>query len=103
VVERNATVACSSEGVDVRASTIGEGDTTKEHQQVDLASSVVQTSSPAREAGDYAHICAGHGGRAHDRMEGVTRDPAVKATTATDPAGKTRSGQRDGGSSQEGI
>jgi hypothetical protein len=30
-VVRHATEACSSGGVDVRASTIGEGDTTKEH------------------------------------------------------------------------
>jgi hypothetical protein len=29
-------------------------------------------------------------------------DPAGKATAATDPAGKTRSSQRDGGSSRDG-
>jgi hypothetical protein len=29
-------------------------------------------------------------------------DPAGKATTTTDPDGKTRSSQRDGGSSREG-
>jgi hypothetical protein len=103
VVERNTTVACSSEGVDVRASTIGEGDTTKEHQQVDLASSVVRTLSPAREAADSTRIYAGHGGRVRDRTEGVTRDPGVKATTTTDPTRKTRSSQRDDRSSHEGI
>jgi hypothetical protein len=32
----------------------------------------------------------------------VTTDLTEKATAATDPAGKTRSDQRDGGSSQEG-
>jgi hypothetical protein len=67
-----------------------QGDTTKEHQQADLlASSIVRTSrNPAREVGDCARVCAGHGGRARDRIEGATVDPAGKATTATDPAGK---------------
>jgi hypothetical protein len=84
---------------------IGEGDTTKEHQQADLlASSIVRASrSPAREADSNARIRAGHGGRACGRIEGVTMDPSRKATVATDPAGKTRSGQRDNGSSREGC
>jgi hypothetical protein len=78
-----------------------QGDTTKEHQQADLlASSIVRTSrSPAREADGSARVCVGHGGRARGRIDGVTADPAGKATTATDPAGKTRSRQRDVGSS----
>jgi hypothetical protein len=41
------------------------------------------------EAGGSARVYTGHGGRAHGRIEGVTVDPAGKATTATDPAWKT--------------
>jgi hypothetical protein len=61
-------------GVDVRASTTDEGDTTKEHQQGDLlAFSIVRTSrSPAKEADDSARVCASHGVRARDRIDGVT-------------------------------
>jgi hypothetical protein len=58
--------------------------------------------SPAKEADGNAHVCAGHGVCAHGKIEGVTTDPAEKATTATNLAGKTRSGQRDGRSSREG-
>jgi hypothetical protein len=67
-----------------------QGDITKTHQQVDLlASSIVWTSrSLAREASDSAHVCADNGGRARGRIEWVTADPAWKATSATDPAGK---------------
>jgi hypothetical protein len=103
-VRRHAAKACSSGGVDVRASTIGEGDTTKEHQQVGLpASSIVRASrSPAREADSSARVCTGHGSRACGRIEGETADPAGKATTATDPAGKKRSSKRDGRSSRKG-
>jgi hypothetical protein len=73
-IGRHATKACSSGGVDVRASTIGEGDTTKEHQQGNLlASSIDRTSrSPAREADDSARVCTDHGVRACGRIEGVT-------------------------------
>jgi hypothetical protein len=65
-----------------------QGDPTKEHQQADLlASSINRMSrSPAREADGSARGCAGHGGRACGRMEGVTADPAGKATTSTDLA-----------------
>jgi hypothetical protein len=81
-----------------------QGDTTKGHQQADLpTSSIVRASkSPAREADNSARGCAGHGVRARDRIEGETTDPSGKATTVTDPAGKTRSSERDGGSSREG-
>jgi hypothetical protein len=58
--------------------------------------------SPAREADSSARVCASHGVRARGRIEGETTDPVGKATTATDPTGKTRSSQRDGGSSREG-
>jgi hypothetical protein len=89
-----------------RRSSVNErqGDTTKEHRQADLlASSIVQASrSPAREADDSARVCANHGVRARGRIEGETTDPAGKATAATDPVGKTRSSQRDGGSSWKG-
>jgi hypothetical protein len=109
-VGRHAAKACSSGGVDVRASTIGEGDTTKEHQQVDLLASLIvrMSRSPAREADGSARVCAGHGVRARGRIEGVRRirpgrhdpakgtadragkvaatgNPAGKATAATDP------------------
>jgi hypothetical protein len=68
-----------------------QDDTTKEHRQPDHpASSIVRASrSPAREAD--SSVCAGHGVRTRGRKEGETIDPAGKATTATDPAGKTRS------------
>ena len=68
-----------------------QGDTTKGHQQADLpASSIVQASrSPAREADGSARVCAGQGVRARCRVEGVSVDPAGKATTATNPAMKT--------------
>jgi hypothetical protein len=68
-----------------------QGDTTKGHRQADLhASSIIRTSrSPAREADNSARVCAGHGVRARDRIEGETTDPAGKATAATDPTGKT--------------
>jgi hypothetical protein len=56
---------------------------------------------PAREADDSARVGAGHGVRTRGRIEGVTTDPAAKATAATDPAGKTRSSQRDDGTSRE--
>jgi hypothetical protein len=81
-----------------------QGDTTKGHRQADLpASSIVRASrSPAREAASSARVCASHGVRARGRIEGETADPAGKATAATDPAGKTRSNQRDGGSSRKG-
>jgi hypothetical protein len=81
-----------------------QGDTTKGHRQDDLsASSIGRASrSPAREADSSARVCASQGVRAHDRIEGEMADPGGKATTATDPAGKTRSSQRDGGSSREG-
>jgi hypothetical protein len=104
-VGRHAVEACSSGGVDVRASTNGEGDTTKEQQQPQglLASFRDRSStSLAREDGDSAHVCAGQGGRAHGRKEGVSTDPVGKATTTTDPTRKTRYGQRDGGSSRDG-
>jgi hypothetical protein len=93
-VGRHAAEACSSGGVDVRASTIGEGDTTKGHYQVDLLASliVLMSRSPGRPDGS-ARICAGHG---------AVTDPNVMATAVTDPTGKTRSGQRDGRSSREG-
>jgi hypothetical protein len=79
------------------------GDPTKGHRQTDLPSSIVRASrSPAREADSSAHVCAGHGVRARDKIEGETTDPVGKATTATDLAGKTRSSQRDGGSSRKG-
>jgi hypothetical protein len=67
-----------------------QGDTTKEHKQTDLlASSIVQTSrSPVREAGGTARICAGHGGCARGRIEGVTADPVRKAMATMDLAGK---------------
>jgi hypothetical protein len=73
-IGRHAAEACSSGGVDVLALTIGEGGTTKEHQQGDLlASSIVRTSrSPAREADGSARVCTGHGVRACGRIEGVT-------------------------------
>jgi hypothetical protein len=45
--------------------------------------------SLAREAGNSAHVCAGHGGRAHSKIEGVTADLVGKATTATDLAWNT--------------
>jgi hypothetical protein len=81
-----------------------QGDTTKEHRQADLfASSIARTSrSPTREVGDNTRICAGHGGRTRGRIEGVTADQAVKATATMNLTGETRSGHRDGGSSQEG-
>jgi hypothetical protein len=81
-----------------------QGDATKEHRQADLpASSIIRASmSPAREADSSAHVCAGHGVRARGRIEGETTDPTGKATAMTDPAGKTRSSQRDGRSSREG-
>jgi hypothetical protein len=81
-----------------------QGDTAKRHQQADLpASSIVRASrSPAREADGSACVCASHGVRARGRIEGETTDPAGKATAATDPVGKTRSSQRDGGSSRKG-
>jgi hypothetical protein len=81
-----------------------QGDTTKGHRQDDLsASSIGRASrSPAREADSSARVCASQGVRARDRIEGGMADLAGKATTATDPAGKTRSSQRDGGSSREG-
>jgi hypothetical protein len=81
-----------------------QGDTAKGHRQADLpASSIVRASrSPAREADSSARVCAGHGVRARDRIEGETTDPVGKATTATDPAVKTRSNQRDGESSRKG-
>jgi hypothetical protein len=68
-----------------------QGDTTKEHRQADLpASSIVRASrSPAKEADSNARVCAGHGVSARDRIEGETTDPAGKATTSTDLAGKT--------------
>jgi hypothetical protein len=73
-----------------------QGDTAKGHRQADLpASSIVRASrSPAREADSSARVCAGHGVRARGGIEGETADPAGKATTATDPAGKPRSSQR---------
>jgi hypothetical protein len=94
VVGRHVAEACSSGGVDVRASTIGEGDTTKEHQQIDLLSSLIvrMSRSPATETYGNARVCAGLGVRARGRIEGVTADPVEK----------TRSGQRDGKSSREG-
>jgi hypothetical protein len=45
--------------------------------------------SLAREADDSARVCAGHGGRARGKIEGVTADLVGKATTATDLAWKT--------------
>jgi hypothetical protein len=57
---------------------------------------------PAREAESSACGCTGHGVRARGRIEGETIDPTGKATTATDPAGKTRSSQRDDRSNREG-
>ena len=91
-VGRHAAEACFSGGVDVRASTNGEGNTTKEQQQPQglLASFRDQSSrSLAREAGDSARVCADQGGRARDRKEGVSADPVGKATTTTDPTMKT--------------
>jgi hypothetical protein len=103
-VGRHATKACSSGGVDVRVSTIDEGDTTKEHQQVDLLASLTvrMSRNPARQANDSAHVYVGHGVHARGRIVGVTVDTVGKATTATNLAGKTRSGQRDDRSSREG-
>jgi hypothetical protein len=68
-----------------------QGDTTKGHQQADLpASSIVQASRRlAREADGSARVCAGQGVRARCRVEGVSVDPAGKATAATNPAMKT--------------
>jgi hypothetical protein len=73
------------------------GDTTKEHQQVEdlLASSLIRSSrSPAREVGDTVRVCASQGGCAHGRIEGVSTDPAGKATTTTDPTMKTSIGPK---------
>jgi hypothetical protein len=62
-------------GVDVRASTNGEGDTTKEHQQPQsLLTSFHDRSSRslAREAGDSARICASQGGsRPRQKRRGI--------------------------------
>jgi hypothetical protein len=45
--------------------------------------------SPAREASDSAHDYAGQGGRARDRIEGLSADLTGKATIAKDPTMKT--------------
>jgi hypothetical protein len=68
-----------------------QGNTTKEHQQADLlASSIVRTlRSHAKECGGSACLCAGQGGRARGRKEGVAADPTGKATTAADLARNT--------------
>jgi hypothetical protein len=67
-----------------------QGDTTKGHRQADLpASSIIRASrSPARETDGSARDCAGQGVRARCRVEGVSVDPAGKATAATNPATK---------------
>jgi hypothetical protein len=99
MVRIHAAVACSSGGGDVRASMVDRAtqqkSTSRQHTDL-LASSIVRTSrGPAREADDSARVCAGHGGRARGRIEGITVDPAGKATTATDPATAIRlKGQR---------
>jgi hypothetical protein len=81
-----------------------QSDTTKGQQQADppASSNGRMSRSPTREADCSARVCAYHGVRARGRIEGETVDPAGKSTTATDPAGKTRSSQRDEGSSREG-
>jgi hypothetical protein len=68
-----------------------QGDTAKGHQQADLPASLIVRASrrPARDADSSPRVCAGHGVRARDIIEGETADPAGKATAATDPAGKT--------------
>jgi hypothetical protein len=52
-----------------------QGDTTKGHWQADLpASSIVRASRiPAKEDDSSARVCAGHGVRAHSRIEGERR------------------------------
>jgi hypothetical protein len=55
-----------------------------------LASFHDQSSrSLAREASDSARFCVDQGGRARDRKEGVSADPAGKVTTTMDPSMKT--------------
>jgi hypothetical protein len=50
---------------------------------------VWSSSSLAREAGGSARVCVGQGGRACDRLKGVTVDLVGKATTATNLTMKT--------------
>jgi hypothetical protein len=69
-----------------------QGDTTKEHQQIDLlASSIVRTSrSPAREADGSAHVCVSHGVRARGKIEGERR-----IRTGRPRQRRIRAGRRD--------
>jgi hypothetical protein len=91
MVERHATIACSSGGVDVRASTIG-GATQKGQQQpqgLHASFRIRSSRSSARKAGGSARVCVGQDGHARGRVKGATMDLAGKATTATDSATKT--------------
>jgi hypothetical protein len=89
MVGRHTTVACSSGGVDIRASTIGGAMQKGQQQPQGLRASfpVRSSRSLAREAGGSARVCAGQGSHARDRVEGATADPVGKATA--DPATKT--------------
>jgi hypothetical protein len=90
---------------DIQASTIDRATQQKSTSRPTflLLRSSGHRGAPPEEADGSARVCAGHGVRARSRIEGVTTDPAGKATTATDPDGKARSGQRDGRSSREGC
>jgi hypothetical protein len=78
-------------GFDVRASTIGRATQKDNNSLVGFLASIrIRSSwSPAKEAGCSARVRAGQDGRARGRIEGVTADPARKATTTTDPTMKT--------------
>jgi hypothetical protein len=92
VVGTHTTTAYPLGGVDVRASTI-DGATQKGQQQqnVDLLASfhVRVVEDPHHGGRTTAHVSAGQGGRARDRIEVVFVGPAGKAMVVTDPAMKT--------------
>jgi hypothetical protein len=88
-VRRHTVVVCSSGGLDIRASTVGRRDTTKEHQQIKdlLVSSIARLSrSPIRKANGSACVCVSQVGRARGTVEAVMTDLVEMATATTNPA-----------------
>jgi hypothetical protein len=91
-VGRHAAEACSSGGVDVRASTIDRATQQKSSSNLRaflLRSAIGRRGASPGKADDNARVCAGQDGRARGRKEGVSADPVGKATTATGQAMKT--------------
>jgi hypothetical protein len=81
------------------------GDITKEQEQVDPPCFFDHPGlNEPRQGGrqQRARLRRSRCSRPRQNRRGETADPAGKATAATDPAGKTRSSQRDGGSSLKG-